>query len=55
MNVAVLGTIGVLMRAKRKRLIARIRPELDALRVEAGFWLNDELYARVLESEGEAA
>jgi predicted nucleic acid-binding protein len=48
-----IGLVGVLIQAKRRGLIGRIRPLLDALRTQAGFRLGSDLYARVLEDEGE--
>jgi len=48
------GLIGVLVEAKRKRLIPTIKAELDALRDVAGFRIADELYWRILKDEKEA-
>jgi len=48
------GLIGVLIEAKRKGLIRAIKPYLDALRDAAGFRVEDALYLRVLQDEGEA-
>jgi len=48
-----LGLIGVLIDAKANRHIEAIRPHLDALQQEAGFWISDDLYRRVLRDEGE--
>jgi uncharacterized protein len=47
------GAIGVLIRAKLERRIESLRPELDKLRAEAGFWIEDDLYRAVLEAAGE--
>ena len=49
------GTIGVLVDAKSSGLIELIRPHLDALRQQAGFWIHDNLYQRVLIDAGETA
>jgi len=48
------GLIGVLIEAKRKGLISKVKPHLDALRDVAGFRVSDALYRRVLQDEGEA-
>jgi predicted nucleic acid-binding protein len=48
------GLIGVLIEAKRKGLIPAVKPPLDSLRDMAGFHINDTLYRRVLQDEGEA-
>ena len=53
LNLTVLGTLGVLIDAKRRGIIHRIKPELDSLVNQAGFWVNPNLYARVLEIAGE--
>jgi predicted nucleic acid-binding protein len=47
LGVRCVGTVGVLMEAKKKGLIPLVKPSLDALRV-SGFYLGDELYERVL-------
>jgi uncharacterized protein len=49
-----IGLIGVLVEAKKRRLIPTIKAELDALRDVAGFRIAQELYRRVLEDEKEA-
>lgn len=49
-----IGLIGVLIAAKRRGLIASIKPHLDALRDVAGFRVDDALYQQVLKDEGEA-
>ena len=48
------GVIGVLIVAKRRGVLPKVRPLLDALRNEAGFRISERLYARVLEDTGEA-
>jgi predicted nucleic acid-binding protein len=48
-----MGLIGVLVEAKRKGLIPTVKPSLDSLRDMAGFHINDSLYRRVLQDEGE--
>ena len=48
-----IGLIGVLIEAKRKGLLSSIKPQLDKLREVAGFRINEELYLRVLQDEGE--
>jgi predicted nucleic acid-binding protein len=46
--------LGVLVEAKGKGVIQKVKPYLDALRDVAGFRLGDALYLRVLQDEGEA-
>jgi len=54
LNVPCIGTVGVLLETKAKGLVPVIKPILDALKV-SGFYLNDELYKRILEDVGEAS
>ncbi|MCX6022342.1 MAG: DUF3368 domain-containing protein [Chloroflexi bacterium] len=49
-----LGSVGVLLRAKRDGLIPALRPPLDAMRA-GGMYLTDAFYRRLLASAGEAA
>jgi len=48
-----IGVLGLLVEAKRKGLIAAVRPHLDALVTRAGFRIARGLYARVLTEVGE--
>lgn len=47
------GAIGVLMRAKREGKIASLRAELERLRNQSGFWIEDGLCQQALEAAGE--
>ena len=47
-----MGTLGVLLMAKDKGLVAVLKPLLDNLR-NAGFRMSDDLYDKVLGSAGE--
>jgi hypothetical protein len=44
-----LGLLGVLVNAKRDGLVEQIRPLIDALLADAGFWIGHDLYRRVLQ------
>jgi len=48
------GVIGVLMRAKKKKLVKEIRPILEELRTHAHFWIKPDLYYAILSEMGEA-
>lgn len=48
-HLRVQGVLGVLLRAKAQGLISSVRPLLDALVNEAGFWVTDHLYERILQ------
>lgn len=47
MCLSVIGTIGVLLKAKRANLISAVRPLLDAVQIE-GFYLRSDLYQEAL-------
>ena len=54
-GIAKTGVIGILIRAKAEGKIPALRPELDRLRLRAGFWIARELYRKVLASVNEPA
>lgn len=43
------GLLGVLAKAKERSLIPALKPLMDALRREAGFWISQALYDHVLQ------
>jgi predicted nucleic acid-binding protein len=43
----------VLVEAKQKGYISRVKPLLDDLMAKASFWVSHQLYARVLREVGE--
>jgi len=47
------GIIGLLLRAKREKLIELLKPELDRLVYQSGFWVDQMLYDQALEAGGE--
>jgi hypothetical protein len=47
------GAIGVLIRARLEGKIESLRPDLDKLRTEAGFWIDDKIYRQALAAVGE--
>ncbi|WP_287452736.1 DUF3368 domain-containing protein [Leptolyngbya sp. UWPOB_LEPTO1] len=48
LNLRYTGILGILVEAKSKGLITEVRPLLDALMNEAGFWVAEPLYNSVL-------
>lgn len=52
-GLSVTGVLGVLLRAKRRGQIPAVRPEIQALRDTARFFIAPALEARVLASAGE--
>jgi predicted nucleic acid-binding protein len=51
-ELSTIGTLGVLLLAKKRKLIPILGPLVDDLR-RAGFHMSDELYEQVLDSAGE--
>jgi predicted nucleic acid-binding protein len=53
LGLPIIGTIGVLMAAKRHALLGAVRPCLDAL-IQHGFYVSPTLYEQALQQAGEA-
>ena len=53
LKLVVIGTIGILIRAKEARLVPLIGPALQTLRTEIGFHISDRLLQGVLTQAGE--
>ena len=53
LGLRVVGVLGVLVEAKEKGLLPAIRPVIDALVYETGFYLSDALRRSVLDRVGE--
>jgi uncharacterized protein len=51
-GLRIIGTIGVLMAAKERSLLTKIKPELDRL-LTARFFMDQDLYERVIAQSGE--
>jgi uncharacterized protein len=47
--------IGLLIRAKREKVIELLKPELDRLVHQSGFWIDRGLYEHAFDSVGERA
>ena len=47
------GVLGILLEAKAAGLIKTVRPYLDRLRDEIGFWISKQVYEYVLNLAGE--
>ncbi len=52
LGIITLGTGGILLLAKRRGLIDRITPRLEALR-NAGLWLSDSIFKMLKQQAGE--
>jgi predicted nucleic acid-binding protein len=53
LGVNLIGTLGVLLVAKRKGLLAALAPELGRLQTQVGFRVRADLKAKVLQEAGE--
>ena len=53
LRLPVLGTVGILMWAKRAALLASLKEELDALQGRGQFRLSEAVYCRALREAGE--
>ncbi|MCC5659943.1 DUF3368 domain-containing protein [Nostoc sp. XA010] len=49
LNLGYTGILGILVEAKSQKLISAVKPLLDALINQAGFWVAEPLYKRVLQ------
>ena len=54
LNLRYTGILGILVEAKSQGLVAEVKPLLDALINQAGFWIADPLYTSVLRLADEA-
>ena len=53
LDLRLIGLLGVLIEAKHKGCLPLVKPVLDDLVAKAGFWVSQQLYARVLQAAGE--
>ena len=53
LGVKVIGLLGVLLEARHKGLLPRLKPVLDDLISKAGFWISNPLYLATLRAAGE--
>ena len=53
LGLAVMGVVGLLVRAKRVNLVPELRPLLEALRQQAGFYLSESIAMHALQLAGE--
>lgn len=52
-GLSYIGTIGILMAAKRYGAIPEIRPDLERLKFQQGFYISEALFRRILADAGE--
>jgi predicted nucleic acid-binding protein len=53
LGLPITGVLGVLLRAKRRRQIEAVKPEIEALRRQARFFIAPALEAAILAEAGE--
>lgn len=53
-NLRPLGLLGILVQAKKTKLIPQVKPLLEKLRHQAGFWIDDKLYRYILNTVNES-
>jgi predicted nucleic acid-binding protein len=54
LGLRVVGVVGILLEAKARDIVRSLRPLLDALRQNAGFYLSEPVYQAVLALAGES-
>lgn len=53
LGIKFVGILGILIEAKAKGVIDQVKPILESLRDDAGFWISQSLIDHVLSSVGE--
>ena len=53
LDLRVVGVLGILLRAKAKGMLPAVKPEIDALRAKAHFFISRDLETKVLATAGE--
>ncbi len=53
LNITLTGILGILITAKQKGLIKDVKPLLEKLKNQAGFWIKPNLYQNILQRVGE--
>ena len=48
-RLRVMGVVGLLVQSKKRGLVVEVRPHLDALRRQAGFYLSQPVYDHALQ------
>jgi len=53
-GLRVIGTLGILLSAKQRGIVSTVRPLIDQLRGDLGFFISESLYQEVVRRAGEA-
>ena len=51
-GLSVIGSVGILLRAKREGLIDAVRPSMETMK-QAGIWMSAQLWERAIRAAGE--
>ena len=54
LGLRTIGILGILLRAKAAGFLPAVKPVLDALQRDAGFWLSESLRKQVLQAASES-
>lgn len=49
-ELKIIGTLGILIEAKRRNLIKSVRSKMNDL-IDIGFWISPKLYNKIIEIE----
>ena len=52
-GLTIVGVLGILLKAKQQNLIPAIKPLMDILVAETGFWISKNLYKQLLQLSNE--
>jgi uncharacterized protein len=55
LGLRTIGILGILLRAKSAGFLPTVKPVLDALQRDAGFWLSESLRKQILKAAGEGS
>lgn len=51
LGIKTIGLLGILILCRRSGICTNLKAEMDDLRLNAGFWINEKLYQEVIEFE----
>ncbi len=52
LNLDIIGTLGLLLKAKKKNIIKKIKPLIYSI-VEGGYWIKDDIIKEIIKEAGE--
>ena len=48
-DLRIIGTLGILILAKKHQIISQVKPPLEQMRKDAQYWVSDSLVRQILE------